>query len=104
MIIIGKESKGHDWEKNIEVGLQCNLMRRLPLPGVRNLEGKFSQSFCAERMWLCSAVGTLLAQRYTDFWLVLAESMFRGNYFNSLRETRLPLRDISFSTVLVPVE
>ena len=46
--------------------------------------------FCAESSWLCHAVYSLLAQRYKEVWLVLANSKVRGKFGFSSREAVYP--------------
>lgn len=44
--------------------------------------------FCAEGLWPCIAMRPLLARRYTDAWVLLADPRVRGMYCSSFRETR----------------
>lgn len=53
--------------------------------------------FCVERMWLCSAVDKLLAQRYTDVWLELADFRVREKPSFFFLETLYPSGKSPFS-------
>ena len=46
--------------------------------------------FCTDRRWPCSAVESLLAQKYTDVWERLAEFRVRGNFSVLGLETLYP--------------
>ena len=55
-------------------------------------------------MWPCCAVGSLLAQRYTDVWLVVADSRVRGKLSFFFLETLYPWGTLPSSTTPTPIE
>ena len=53
--------------------------------------------FCGEGPWLCHAVDILLAQKYREVWLMLADSRVSGKFFFSVRDTLYPSGTSPFS-------
>ena len=70
----------------------CLWALRLQVLGACKGLPKFQAAgpFCTERRWPCSAVESLLAQKYTDVWERLAEFRVTGNFSVLGLETLYP--------------
>ena len=73
-------------------GLPCSRLQGPHLP------------FCTKRRWPCSAVESLLAQKYTDVWERLADFSVRGKFSVLGLETLYPSGTSPFSVEGVPAE